>query len=464
MRRAAKCPCDVLTRGDDRETDDVRIACGRIMGLAVQALATFLSCLALALAKSWKLSLVTLSALPLIVGVQILTNMVANPLYVKERRAFAEASTDIERTTNVISTVKAFNAQRKEGDRFDAAVDRANKSLCTQSVVWGLSLGSNQFILLAMFILGFWYGAKLVRSGEATVGNVMTVFWACLLAGTSLQSLVPDLVYVQHGKTSMASLMTIALSPEEVVTAQSGPPQSPSSSIFGGGSAAFTPTKAKYGEEVTSRPPKRSKQKTVSLQRIRPEKTRGEITFSNVSFAYPSRPDIPVLDSVDLFLPANETTFIIGGSGSGKSTVAQLLLRLYPPDSGEVLLDDQDVTYLDMDYTREVISAVQQGCILFDASVEENVAMGLAGSAHRSPQDARHDEIVEACQLAMIDEFIRGLPQGYATKLGPRGASLSGGQRQRLGLARAKLRDPTILILGGCSRCGACSASNGIVL
>jgi ATP-binding cassette subfamily B (MDR/TAP) protein 1 len=161
------------------------------------------------------------------------------------------------------------------------------------------------------------------------------------------------------------------------------------------------------------------------------------------------------LRDVTLFLPPGETTFIVGGSGSGKSTVAQLLLRLYTPVGGEITLDDQSIAYLDDGYTKENIAAVQQGCILFDMSVHDNVAMGLAGAGvdmktgiQRRPRDVTRGEVEEACRMAMIHDFISGLPEGYETVLGTGGSSLSGGQRQRLAIARARIRDPTILVLG----------------
>jgi ATP-binding cassette subfamily B (MDR/TAP) protein 1 len=161
------------------------------------------------------------------------------------------------------------------------------------------------------------------------------------------------------------------------------------------------------------------------------------------------------LNDVTLFLPPGETTFIVGGSGSGKSTVAQLLLRLYTPVGGEITLDDQSITYLDDAFTKENIAAVQQGCILFDMSVHDNVAMGLAGAGVdsktgilRRPRDVTREEVEEACKMAMIHDFIIGLPEGYDTVLGTGGSALSGGQRQRLAIARARIRDPTILVLG----------------
>jgi ATP-binding cassette subfamily B (MDR/TAP) protein 1 len=158
---------------------------------------------------------------------------------------------------------------------------------------------------------------------------------------------------------------------------------------------------------------------------------------------------MPVLEDVSLFLPARETTFIVGDSGSGKSTVAQLLLRMYAPQRGAVQLDDQDVAFLDEEWTRAHVAGVSQGCILFDMSVHDNVAMGLAGpGTGRRPEDATREEVIDACRAALMHDFIRDLPDGYDTMLGTSGANLSGGQKQRLAIARAKLRNPTVLILG----------------
>jgi ATP-binding cassette subfamily B (MDR/TAP) protein 1 len=288
-------------------------------------------------------------------------------------------------------------------------------------------------LLLSTFVLGFWYGAKLVREGKANPGDVMTVFWAALLAATYLQMVVEQLVVVTKGKTSMASLRTII---------RDLPRRPTSGNPF---SQPTTPSNPTFG----------TKTRPTSMRQIRPARCHGEYNFQNVSFYYPSRPEQWVLRDVTLFLPPGETTFIVGGSGSGKSTVVQLLLRLYTPVGGEITLDDQSIAYLDEEYTKENIAAVQQGCILFDMSVHDNVAMGLAGAGvdiktgiKRRPRDVTRGEVEEACKMAMIHDFISGLPDGYETVLGNGGSSLSGGQRQRLAIARARIRDPTILVLG----------------
>ncbi|ORY32221.1 P-loop containing nucleoside triphosphate hydrolase protein [Naematelia encephala] len=418
-----------------KETDDVRMGTAESMGSCVQSLFTFLLCFILALVKSPVLALVTLSTMPIVVLIQIVSQFVLQPLYAKERRAFAEASTNVERATSAIATVKVYNAQQAEAYRFLRATDKARESLRRQALIWGVNLGSSDFVFLATFVLGFWYGAKVVRDGRASSGTVMTVFWACLLGASSLQSAIPQLTTITKGKMSMASLMTII----------KDEPGRPVSNPF---SPASSPQSASFQPAALNKSTKR-----FSLKGIRPPRCQGEFNLKQVSFAYASRPNDLVLRDITLFLPAGETTFIVGGSGSGKSTIAQLLLRLYNP-SGEITLDDQSFRYLDGNFTREHIAAVQQGCILFDMSVHDNVALGLAGAGvdsktglSRRPNDVTRREVIEACKMAMIHEFIDSLPAGYETKLGTSGSSLSGGQRQRLAIARARIRNPTILIL-----------------
>ena len=424
-----------------RETDEVRLATSQAFGLGVHNLTTFLLCFILAMYKSPVLALITLSTIPLVVLTQIVTQVLCTPLYAVERRAFAEASTNVERASTAISTVKAHNGQQSEVIRFTRLVNRAGDSLVTQAMVWGINIGTTDFLLLGTFVLGFWYGAKFVRDGRSSPAEVMTVFWACLLAASYLQAVVPQLTIMTKGKNSMASLLTI-------IQDEAGRPNSgdPFSYPSGWPKAADFPQRNALS--IYER-------RLLSLKGIHPARCRGEFNLRNVSFAYPSRPDQLILSDVSLFLPPGETTFIVGGSGSGKSTIAQLLLRLYNPSGGVISLDDQSFPCLDEGFTRQQIAAVQQGCILFDMSIHDNVAMGLAGAGAdnktgllRRPKDVTRAEVVEACKMAMIHDFIDSLPEGYQTNLGIGGSALSGGQKQRLAVARARIRDPTVLVLG----------------
>ncbi|KAJ7594062.1 P-loop containing nucleoside triphosphate hydrolase protein [Mycena floridula] len=397
-----------------RETDEVRMASSLSSGMLIQYLTTCITCLVLAFIRSWALTLVILSAVPALVLIQIFSQAVAGPLLAAERSQTAIAGTLIDRAVNAIATVKAFNASRYEESAFDTVLNKLKVADKKLNAVWGFTSSLSQFVMMAMFVQGFWFGAKLIRDGKVAPGDVMAVFWACLIATSNLQMCIPQFITVAKGKFAMVSLLTLAESTPSPSTAPSS---------------------------------RSSTHRASHIRGIRPRRCEGELALHDLTFAYPSRPTVPVLEEVSLYLPARETTFIVGGSGSGKSTIAQLLLRMYAPQSGSIQLDDQDISYLDEQWTREHVAAVSQGCILFDMTVHENVAMGLVGASGRTPADATRAEVVAACTAALMHEFIRDLPDGYDTKLGTGGANLSGGQKQRLAIARAQLRNPSVLIL-----------------
>ena len=191
-----------------------------------------------------------------------------------------------------------------------------------------------------------------------------------------------------------------------------------------------------------------SKSKPLPLRGIYPtRRCTGELALHNVSFTYPSRPTQPVLSNLSLFFPARETTFVVGGSGSGKSTLARLLTRVYAPQAGTILLDDVDCAFAAPAWVREHVLCVGGGADgdapVIDGSVHENVVLAAQPGVGVSRTD-----VVAACRAALMHGFVTDLPEGYDTRLGAGGVVLSGGQRQRLAMARAWLRDPTVLILG----------------
>jgi ATP-binding cassette, subfamily B (MDR/TAP), member 1 len=394
--------------------------------MLIQYLTTVIVCLILGMTRSWALTLVILSAVPVLVFIQAISQSLASPKLAAERAHTATAATLLDRVVIAITTVKAFNAQTYEEANLSQVLDKMQVAADGAVTIWGITSSWTHFATMAMFVQGFWFGAKLVRAGTVTPGDVTTVFWACLIATSNLQMCIPQLIVIAKGKFAMVSLLTLAES-------TSKPVEGRSTSIL------YTPLKsAKQGN---------------TLRGIIPTSGRGDIELTNVTFAYPSRPTIPVLNDVSIYLAAQDTTFIVGASGSGKSTIAHLLQRLYqvPKGSGMISLDDQDLAYCDEAWSREHISSVSQTCILFDMTVHENVAMGLAGPwSRRRPETVTRSEVEAVCRAAFMHDFICSLPEGYDTKLGTSGANLSGGQKQRLAIARAMLRNPTVLILGKC--------------
>ena len=169
----------------------------------------------------------------------------------------------------------------------------------------------------------------------------------------------------------------------------------------------------------------------------------GAISFNNVTFSYPERPDVPVLKNLSVDIKEGESVAVVGSSGSGKSTVAHLLQRLYEPTSGSITVGPWSLNGMDVRHLRNHVSVVSQNPHLFDATVSENIAYGTDGLPH--------SDIERAAIVANVHEFIEGLPHGYNTLVGENAALISGGQAQRLQIARAFVRPATVLILDECT-------------
>ncbi|XP_060052278.1 phosphatidylcholine translocator ABCB4 isoform X3 [Erinaceus europaeus] len=180
---------------------------------------------------------------------------------------------------------------------------------------------------------------------------------------------------------------------------------------------------------------------SYSEEGLRPEKLEGNVTFNEVMFNYPTRPNVPVLQRLSLEVKKGQTLALVGPSGCGKSTVVQLLERFYDPMAGRVLLDGQEAKKLNIQWLRAQLGIVSQEPILFDCSIAENIAYG------DNSRVVSKDEIVSAAKAANIHPFIETLPHKYETRVGDKGTQLSGGQKQRIAIARALIRQPQILLL-----------------
>ncbi|MCP1424942.1 ATP-binding cassette subfamily B protein [Paenibacillus xylanexedens] len=276
------------------------------------------------------------------------------------------------------------------------------------------------FMLLMMnvcIIAVLWFGRVDIASGNATVGEVVAVINYLLRTIGAMSALSWILVTFSRASASAQRLNEVFNTEDTSETEQT-------KSLSTSAPSAGSMKSSHFPQSVY--PAK--KQRAV----------QGAVEFSSVGFSYPNS-EITVLDNITFTAKAGERIAIMGATGSGKSSLVQLIPRLYTEDQGKVRIDGADASELDLSMLRGAIGYVPQEVVLFTGSIRENIAWGQ--------EDATLDEIVEAAKRAQIHETIENLPNGYDTLLGQRGVNLSGGQKQRLSIARALVRRPRILIL-----------------
>ena len=339
------------------------------------------------------LTLLTLLAVPPIVIATSLLGRRVRMLSTDLQRAHADAGAAAAEVIGGIRTVRAFSREQAEADRYERQTARALE-FARRKIVSASALGAASFVAgECAAVLAIWVGGHLIVSGRLTTGALISFILYALLVARGFR----------NASRFVAESMRAIGATHWIFELIGATPQIP---LDGGD---------------------------------RPDELEPSIALEGVRFRYPARTEVEALKGIDLRIAPGEVVALVGKSGSGKSTVLNLLLRFYDPDEGRVCIGGRDVRELDPAWFRRRMATVLQEPTLFSRTIGENIAYGVGAATDR--------EIVSAAELASAHEFIDRLPDGYDAPIGDRGVQLSGGQRQRLAIARAVLRRPRILIL-----------------
>jgi ATP-binding cassette subfamily B protein len=363
------------------------------LSMGLRNLVLLVGGLTLLVASSPRLTLLMLALVPPVAVGAVVVGRKMSKIAREAQDALARANEAAEEVIAGIRTVRSFSREEAENERYSERVWESFRVSRKRIRVMSIFVGVMTMAAFGSVAAVLWFGGRMVMTGEISVGELTSFILYTLIVAMALSALAD--LWSDFARARGASERIFELLDREPVV------------------------DAGSGETVD----------TVT----------GRIAFQDVVFAYPVRPDVRVLDDIDLVLEPGTVTALVGPSGAGKSTVAALMLRLYDPEEGSVFLDGRNIKDLNARWLRTRIGTVAQEPVLFSTTIAANIRYGRP--------EATADELEAAARAAHAHEFILGLPDGYETEVGERGVRLSGGQKQRVAIARALLKDPPILIL-----------------